>query len=225
MKSPSLAAAALLLAAQLPSTPAAADVMFALTATGSSPAGVLQVSGSLALSNAAFASGVTISRRFFFGSQSTPPDLSGTGVTAIDFKAVEADAPPDASLNATYTDFAAGNPAVGPFWAVDLESSPGGIPTGQVLFNNTASDFTFALGSPASSGLFNSDAGNPASCGRTGVCQFAGTWRQVVPEPATIALLGFGFLSLLGIRQRARVRMAESPSRAFRCSDRADYSP
>src|SRR4051794_13209179 len=84
------------------------------------------------------------------------------------------------------------SPRCRPAWLAELVSGPGGVPTGVVMSNNGASDFTFDLGNPVSSGSANTDVPGPTGlCGETGTCLFTGDWQlvgPVVPEPASAAL-------------------------------------
>lgn len=205
------------LAAALFAPPAFADVIFDFTQTGSTPPGVVTASGSLSLSDAAFADGINVSRR------SSPPagvgplvDLNGTGITALSFAVTAAPAASSpggvpVSLVAGFADFTSLANAI---WSVTLTSSPSGAPTGTIRFGDLSSDFVFNLAGSASSGGFNTDAPNP--CNRTGACTFtgvfgsssgAGSGSTAVPEPASLALLGAaaGALGVAGgLRRRRR---------------------
>lgn len=183
------------------SPPASADAIFRFTQTGSTPSGaVTGASGVLALTDAAFAAGVSIGRGFPNNGPAPPlngDSLVGTGITELTFSVPVQ----SITLTASLAQFVPYPIGAGFFWGVALTSGPGGIPTGYIRFNDSESDFTFNLNGELSFGSFNSDQGGV--CGTTGVCQFSGTFQQSVPEPASLGLFAFALASLsLGRRAR-----------------------
>lgn len=65
--------------AMLLAGPAAADVLFTFTQTGSTPPGAVSASGTLTISDEAHAAGLDVAREF---PGLAPNDLSGTGIFA-----------------------------------------------------------------------------------------------------------------------------------------------
>jgi hypothetical protein len=189
-----------------PAAAAAIGELFRFTETSSTPSGVVTATGDLALTQAAFAAGVSINRNATNGPLNNT--LTGTGILFLDFSVTGGSATLTAVDNASHTDFVpAGSGSFGgPLWNVNLTSAPNGIPTGLVSFNDVFQDFVFNLGNPASNGGFNTD--NPAGgpCAFTGVCHFAGTWVDAgpigAPEPASWVLVGIGLGGLGLIRRR-----------------------
>ena len=180
-------------------TPATAAPVFHFTQTSSTPPGALTASADLVLSDAAFASGFSIHRTSTDGLST--PILAGSGVLSLDFLFVGS-----LAMEKTASDFAY-RPAgpTGPLiWHVDLGSRPFDTPAGGIYFNDGQSDFTFNFSTLGlGSGDFNTDFtfGFPG-CSRSGLCHFAGTWADPVPEPMSLAMLGMAWLGLVAIRRK-----------------------
>ena len=83
--------------AMLLAGPAAADVLFTFTQTGSTPPGAVSATGTLTISDEAHAAGLDVAREF---PGLAPNDLSGTGIFA---RAAPAPAPAALSLIALGT--------------------------------------------------------------------------------------------------------------------------
>ena len=169
--------------------PAAADVLFTFTQTGSTPPGAVSATGTLTISDEAHAAGLDVAREF---PGLAPNDLSGTGIVDLSFTANQ--------LTATFSDFTIGD-QIG--WEVVLSSDPFGTPSGLIRFNDNESDFLFSLDGVASEGLFNSDTG---PCFITGTCSFTGIFARAAPTPApaALSLIALGTLALGAARRRRR---------------------
>lgn len=221
-------AATLLAAAWVPA-PARAAVFFEFVQTGNTPPEIpLLARGYLGLSDAAFAAGVAIDTSYQSGVAKplTLGSWQALGIEWFDFGVgVPGRVGPypgfagPAFLRATPTVFnflaGYGNNAQDGFqWRLQLDSAPGGVPTGRIELNDQVSDFTFVLDGARSSGTYNSDL---YACVFTGQCGFTGTFARSdrdlpIAEPTTLGLLAVAGVALLGARARRRAKAA--PDRA-----------
>lgn len=182
---------------------ARADVVFDFVQVGptSGTPGLRLSRGQMVVTDAAYASGFDVD--LVNTPQSGPYFASLAGLVRLDL---------DFALNgisrllvtlATLTDqqpFASGF-----FREFHFASAPGGLPSGELYYNNTASEVRLtADGQGGFTGQARSDG--PLGC-FFAACDFQGV--VTVPEPAGLALFGLGALALGAARRGATGRAAD----------------
>lgn len=176
--------------------PAAAAVTFGFEQTGSTPAGAVSVSAGLSLSDAAFASGLSVSTDWL----SPQVDWAAIGILDILVR-VRSPGPP--VLNVALRDLTPSPLSSQPVrWSFRLSAAPYRTPSLSFSFNDTWDQIGLRADATSGAGFFNTEGGGP--CTRTGACSFTGFLAPVaVPEPSSALLLGGAVLSFGWLRRQA----------------------
>jgi hypothetical protein len=201
----------------LTARPAAADVIFTFTQTGAMPADAVAFSGSLAVSDEAYAQGIDIA---YGNSDPLPPSQMGLDqLVSLSF-----DFAVQRGFSRTFTEqdfyFQRSPSSSGRAYSFRFTSEPEGLPQGRVRFNDTEDQFNLDFDPVSGAGLFISDRGG-AVCGRAPGCHFtfstevtasteatASTKVTAVPEVASITLFCTGLVALAGAARRQGRRAA-----------------
>lgn len=180
---------------------AAADVIYTFTQTGATPAGAVAFSGSLVVTDEAFAQGIGIA---YGNSDPLPPSQAGLDqLVSLSF-----DFAVQRGFSRSFTEqdfFVERSPgSTGRAYSFSFSSAPEGLPQGRVRFNDTEDQFNLDFEPASGTGLFISDRGG-AVCGRAPGCSFTFTTTlTAVPEVASIALFCTGLVALAGVARRRR---------------------
>lgn len=197
------------LALLLAGGPAAADVIYSFEPTSGSTAVFFTVE----VTNNAAATSFSLHGAADFQDFASTPDiplsLAGTGIDQITFN--------DGGIGQGFNSFASvslGTLPTGPLylnpgWIVDINGGPTGV-TGYLQYLGEYDDFTISLALPpaVTTGAFATDnAIAYPGCSQAPGC-FSGLMDppSLVPEPASVWLLGLGFVGLLWRRKRHPVR-------------------
>jgi hypothetical protein len=185
----------------LGAAPASAAAVFSFAQTGAVPGADLAFSGSLAVSEQAYAEGFDIAY-----SNSDPGLAWQSGLDQLVSLFLDFDNLRGVSRTVTEQDFYAPRSpgSSGRTYAFHFTGTAGGGLRGVVRFNDTEDQFGLDLGPRAGSGLFISDRGGPV-CGRAPGCGFTfGTLAEAtaVSESASLSLFGSGLLILAGVTRR-----------------------
>jgi hypothetical protein len=193
----------------LGAAPASADAIFTFTQTGATPANGVAFSGSLAVTDEAYADGIDIA---FSNRGSLPPSQTGLDqLTALSFDFA---VPGGLSRSFTEQDFFIPRPPGDQSrrYEFSFRSTAEGILEGLVRFNDTIDQFNLDLDASGGDGLFISDRGG-LNCGRAPGCSFTFTVSQpreltAVPEAASVTLFCTGLVALAGVARRRKQRRA-----------------
>jgi len=182
------------------------------TLTQISSVGAVTMSGSIRISDAAYASGLALSQTHV----TAPVDWSAQGIEALAFSASAPDVVsgrPPRTLAPQLADLVPlAEPGRGvPFpayWSLVLTSAPGATPTGSFRYVTTESDMYLTFNGAATTGGFNTDA-PVVDCRVNGVCRIAGVFAldqtpapgTTVPEPVSGVLLAAGVLAYVTRRR------------------------
>ncbi|EHL97332.1 PEP-CTERM exosortase interaction domain protein [Acetobacteraceae bacterium AT-5844] len=186
------------------SAPASAAVIFSFTQTGTSPPGAFSISGTLTVTDSAYANGVSI---FHSDIDGRLPETSRLdGLLDLSFRiAVTGGLQRDITMADFFRPRSPGSQ--GHAYFMNFGSDPGGALRASLRFNNTEDQLDIAMAAPGE-GLFISDRGGPAcgfapGCGFTFMITAAPAPTEVaVPEPAAMLLFGTALLGFAGLVRR-----------------------